>query len=112
MSPGSSDVTDSPVTDRPWTDMPVTDNPLINCLRGFNFQRTTKEMNVLERFGRRVREKRMVVGLSQEAFADKCKLDRTYISGVERGKRNLSLRNIDIIAKTLGMSMSELLDNV
>ncbi len=69
-------------------------------------------MDVLARFGNRVRKKRTALGLSQEAFADKCELDRTYISGIELGKRNLSLRNIEIIAKTLGISISELMQGV
>jgi transcriptional regulator with XRE-family HTH domain len=69
-------------------------------------------MDILASFGQRVREKRTALGLSQEAFADKCKLDRTYISGIERGKRNLSLRNIDIIAKTLGIEITELMEGV
>ncbi len=71
-----------------------------------------QKMDVLAKFGQRLREKRTALGLSQEAFADKCKLDRTYISGIERGKRNLSLRNIEIIAKTLGISIAELMDGV
>jgi transcriptional regulator with XRE-family HTH domain len=69
-------------------------------------------MNVLEKFGQRVREKRAALRLSQEAFADKCKLDRTYISGIERGKRNVSLRNIEAIAKAVGVSIAELLEGV
>jgi transcriptional regulator with XRE-family HTH domain len=69
-------------------------------------------MDVLARFGQRVRLKRTDHGLSQEAFADECKLDRTYISGIERGKRNVSLRNIEIIAKTLGISIAELMEGV
>lgn len=64
--------------------------------------------DVLVRFGNRVRELRTAIGISQEAFADKCGLDRTYISGIERGKRNVGLRNIDTIAKSLGVSISEL----
>jgi transcriptional regulator with XRE-family HTH domain len=71
-----------------------------------------KTMDVLARFGKRVREKRTAIGLSQEAFADKCHLDRTYISGIERGKRNVSLRNIDIIATTLGVPIAELMQGV
>ena len=67
-----------------------------------------KEMDILTRFGKMVREKRLALGLSQEAFADKCHLDRTYISGIERGKRNVSLRNIEVIADALGTSISEL----
>jgi transcriptional regulator with XRE-family HTH domain len=65
-------------------------------------------MSILQRFGQRVREKRAALALSQEAFAHKCKLDRTYISGIERGKRNVALRNIDAIAKALGTTISEL----
>jgi transcriptional regulator with XRE-family HTH domain len=69
-------------------------------------------MDALLKFGQRVRSKRLELGFSQEAFADKCQLDRTYISGIERGKRNVSLRNIKIIAKNLGISVSELMKGV
>lgn len=68
----------------------------------------SQETNILLRFGQRLREKRGELGLSQEAFADRCGLDRTYISGIERGKRNVSLLNIEAIAKALGLSISEL----
>jgi transcriptional regulator with XRE-family HTH domain len=64
--------------------------------------------DLLVQFGERLREKRLELDLSQEAFADKCGLDRTYISGIERGKRNLSLLNIGVIAKALGITISEL----
>ena len=50
--------------------------------------------------------------MAQEAFAAKCGLDRTYMGGIERGERNLALRNIDLIAKTLGMSLSELMQSL
>jgi transcriptional regulator with XRE-family HTH domain len=69
-------------------------------------------MDILQRFGRRVRELRKGKGLSQEAFAAKCKLDRTYISGIERGKRNVALRNIGAIAEALGVTISVLLDEL
>ena len=65
--------------------------------------------DIAVRFGRRVRELRNASGLSQEAFAAKCGLDRTYISGIERGRRNVSLRNIQVIAKALGILLSELM---
>jgi transcriptional regulator with XRE-family HTH domain len=68
----------------------------------------TRSVEILVRFGKRLREKRTELGLSQEAFADKCGLDRTYISGIERGKRNVSLLNISTIANSLGTSVSEL----
>jgi transcriptional regulator with XRE-family HTH domain len=74
--------------------------------------RMEKKRNVLLRFGQRVRDRRTTLGLSQEAFADKCKLDRTYISGIERGKRNVSLRNIEAIAKALGITIAELVQGV
>jgi transcriptional regulator with XRE-family HTH domain len=64
--------------------------------------------DVLKRFGQRVRELRLKAGLSQEAFADKCGLDRTYVGGIERGERNLSLKNIYRIADALGVSPKEL----
>ncbi len=67
---------------------------------------------IQEQLGLRVRELRRVQGLSQEAFADECDLDRTYIGGIERGERNVSLRNIAVIAKALGISISELMQGV
>src|SRR3954453_21546264 len=68
-----------------------------------------KDADIAARFGQRVRELRKAKDLSQEAFAGVCGLDRTYISGIERGRRNVSLRNIEIIAKALGSSISELM---
>lgn len=67
-----------------------------------------RNTEIVQRFGDRLRQLRKKVGLSQEAFAVKCGLDRTYISGIERGRRNVSLRNIEIIARALGVSISEL----
>jgi transcriptional regulator with XRE-family HTH domain len=67
-----------------------------------------KKADILKRFGTRVRELRSAKGWSQEGFADKVGLDRTYIGGIERGERNLALRNIERLAKTLGISIAEL----
>ena len=64
------------------------------------------------RFGQRVRELRKEQGYSQENFACVCELDRTYFGGIERGERNLSLRNIERIAKTLAISLAELMEGV
>jgi transcriptional regulator with XRE-family HTH domain len=50
--------------------------------------------------------------VSQEAFADLYGLDRTYVAGVERGERNLSLINIEKIATAFEVSLSELLRGV
>nr|WP_232100790.1 helix-turn-helix transcriptional regulator [Gimesia fumaroli] len=64
------------------------------------------------RFGQRVRELRKEQGYSQENFAYACELDRTYVGGIERGERNLTIRKIEQIADTLGISLSELLEGV
>lgn len=68
--------------------------------------------DILVRFGQRVRDLRIKAGLSQEAFAEKCGLDRTYIGGIERGERNVALRNINEIADGLGLSLSELMQGL
>lgn len=64
--------------------------------------------NITVRFGQRVRQLRTELGLSQEAFADKCGLDRTYISGIERGVRNPTLEVIAVIADGLGAHVIDL----
>lgn len=71
-----------------------------------------KADDILARFGQRVRELRRAKGLSQEGFAAECGLDRTYMGGIERGERNLALRNIDLIANTLGITLSELMEDL
>ncbi len=71
-----------------------------------------RRTNITERFGRRTRELRQRANLSQEEFAERCDLDRTYISGIERGKRNVALRNIEAIARALNVSISELMNGV
>jgi transcriptional regulator with XRE-family HTH domain len=68
--------------------------------------------NILKRFGKTVRARRKALGVSQEEFADMCGLDRTYVGGVERGERNLSLINIERIAKALKLSLWELFKGV
>jgi transcriptional regulator with XRE-family HTH domain len=68
-----------------------------------------KSKDILTEFGKRVRQLRSEQGWSQEGFAAECGLDRTYIGGIERGQRNVALRNIHLIAKTLGVSLSELM---
>ena len=74
--------------------------------------KSKRDADILIRFGQRVRELRKEAGLSQEAFADRCGLDRTYLGGIERGERNLALRNIALIAETLGITISELMDGL
>jgi transcriptional regulator with XRE-family HTH domain len=59
--------------------------------------------------GQAIRELRISTGLSQEAFADRCGLHRTYVGGIERGERNLSFANLLRVASALGLRPSELL---
>lgn len=63
-------------------------------------------------FARRVREERKKKEplISQEALADKARLHRTYLGGLERGEINPTLSNADKVAKALDMKLSELLD--
>ena len=68
--------------------------------------------NILTSFGARVRERRMAKGLSQEALAHECGFDRTYISGIELGKRNVSLKNIKILAEAFEVSISDLFEGI
>ena len=66
----------------------------------------------LQIVGRRIRHLRSAQGYSQEAFANACVLDRTYIGGVERGERNLGLKNLLRIAQTLGVHPADLLVDI
>lgn len=66
------------------------------------------ESAVMVAFGRHLRELRTKKGLSQEALASSCGLDRTYVGGVERGERNISLVNIHKIADALHVPVREL----
>ncbi|MBP3492196.1 MAG: helix-turn-helix transcriptional regulator [Clostridia bacterium] len=57
--------------------------------------------------GKRVRELRNSIGISQEELADLADLDRTYITSVECGKRNISIVNIEKLANALQVSLKE-----
>lgn len=65
--------------------------------------------NIQKRFGDKLREIRNQKGLSQEELAFKAGLHRTYISDIERGFRNVSLKNIEKIAMALGIAPNLLL---
>jgi transcriptional regulator with XRE-family HTH domain len=60
------------------------------------------------RFGRAIRRIREEQEINQEEAAERCGLHRTYYSGIERGVRNVSLLNIERVAKGLKTSLSEL----
>jgi transcriptional regulator with XRE-family HTH domain len=65
--------------------------------------------DVQVRFGERLRRIREKQGVSQEKLADLAGLHRTYVSSVERGQRNISLQNIEKLAKALAVSMAKLM---
>ncbi len=75
-------------------------------MQNTDFQRHLRDV------GRKIRFLRSAKGYSQEAFADACGLDRTYIGGVERGERNLGLKNLLKIAQTLGVPPADLLADI
>ena len=63
---------------------------------------------IRKKLGQRIKEKRLQLGLSQEKFALSINMDRTYFASVEKGKTNISILNIEKIAKGLNISLSEL----
>lgn len=65
---------------------------------------------ILKHFGQRVRAERLKQNLSQEKLAEKAGVHRTYIGMIERAEKNITLLNIEKIAKALDIRVSELLD--
>ncbi len=70
------------------------------------------EEDILSSFGRAVQTLRSSKGWSQEKLAELSGLDRTYISSVERGKRNVSILNICKLGKALGTPPASLLNEL
>lgn len=67
-------------------------------------------MTIEEQFGKRVRYLRQKIDVSQEELSFRCHLHRNYISDLERGKRNVSLRAISQIAEGLGVTIATLFE--
>ena len=63
-------------------------------------------------FGKRIRELRMQHNISQEKFALRIDMDRTYLASVESGKRNISLENICKIADGFGITLEKLFEGM
>ncbi len=66
----------------------------------------------LTRLGSRIRKLRLRRGWTQIVMAERVGLDRSFLADVERGKRNISIINLDLIAKGLGVSLSRLLSGI
>jgi transcriptional regulator with XRE-family HTH domain len=62
--------------------------------------------------GETIRKLRVKKKWSQEGFADECGLHRTYVGSVERGERNLTLESLHVLARTLGVKMSDILRGI
>ena len=67
-------------------------------------------MDIKEQFGKRIKFLRNQIGISQEELADRAEIDRTYITSVECGKRNISIVNVEKLSKALNVSLSKLFD--
>lgn len=66
--------------------------------------------NAQQKLGKKIKELRLGAELSQERLGEMTGLDRTYISGIERGVRNPSLKNIEKLAKSLNVKVSDLIE--
>jgi len=72
----------------------------------------TMQKEILIKFGSKVKEFRLDRNLSQEELAYKANLHRTYIGMIERGEKNITLLNIEKIAKALAINIHELFQNI
>lgn len=69
-------------------------------------------MDIKKKFGNRVKALRLELKMSQETLAEEAELDRTYIPGIERGQRNVSITVIEKIAKAFKMKIIDLLKDI
>ncbi len=67
---------------------------------------------IQEQLGARIRQLRQKTGLSQENFALKIEMDRSYYTSIELGKRNVSIVNLEKIAKGFSITLSELFKGI
>jgi transcriptional regulator with XRE-family HTH domain len=68
-------------------------------------------MKITEKFGNKIKEIRQELGISQEELSFRAELHRTYISSIELGKRNVSLVNIEKLAKALECEITDFFTN-
>src|SRR5205823_4775565 len=73
-----------------------------------NSMRKGSRPDIRERFGYAVKDRREALGLTQEEFAERAGIHRTYLSDIERGTRNVRLINIERLAAALALKLSEL----
>lgn len=68
------------------------------------------KQKILVKFGKKVRELRLKIGLSQEELAARADVHRTYIGMIERAEKNITLVNIEKIARALKINIKDLFD--
>jgi len=66
--------------------------------------------SILVQFGKKVREERLKKGISQERLGELAKVHRTYIGMIERAEKNITLTNMEKIAKALSKKVNELIN--
>ena len=67
---------------------------------------------ILVKFGNKVRERRVELGLSQEELGSRAGVHRTYIGMIERAEKNITLENIEKISKALKLNLDDLMKNL
>lgn len=65
---------------------------------------------LLIKFGKRVREERLRLNISQEKLGEKAKVHRTYVGMIERAEKNITLTNMEKFAKALGLRLTDLIN--
>ncbi|HTK18535.1 MAG TPA: helix-turn-helix transcriptional regulator [Mucilaginibacter sp.] len=68
-------------------------------------------MSIKVKVGQRIKELRNQIGISQEALANKAEIDRTYVTDVENGRRNISIENLEKLVKALQIQFKDFFDS-
>jgi len=75
--------------------------------KGCILELSNMKREILIKFGNKVRKERNKLGLSQEELASKANVHRTYIGMIERAEKNITLENIEKVAKALDLKLSD-----
>ena len=67
-------------------------------------------MGIKVKVGLRIKELRNQIGISQEALANKAEIDRTYVTDVENGRRNISIENLEKLVNALQVQFKDFFD--
>ena len=95
-----------------YSPLTLSKNAAILGINRIQFKNTRRINMITIDLGNRIKELRLKTGLSQEKFALKIGLDRTYFASVESGKRNVAIINIKKIADGLDVTLSELFEGI